>query len=659
MSNSDASVALTARWPMTELALVDPAHRVVAKAVGHLTATVASGLYELRTISGRQRHKKVVNLRGGESYVDSDVYAPFTPVAPVTEADRPVAAAVAGLSGSVTSGSASAAALVVVLRGRLGQDLDPAHVELVGGDARAFTESTDGCAGWSRPVGPGSHILRYHIDAKRFLDVPVWAQEGLQTVVFVPCPGDRPDPADAVTHLRSLTAPWTPDPDTDMPLELLLQGLTGRGIVPENMGSSRNPMLVLAHAATLAINGRGTAEAGFDKLMKELEQSLPGHPDVAALRVADRTRSARPASTPPTLAPLLWRVLLPADHDGLPAVARRSLLEDVIPVAVPNGPWLAWRQLERSAATARQRVDIHRQSLRDSDGSTDAQQIARAVGLTANCVRGLVLDVGVDRFTGVVADLIDELSVRQWALTVPGRVEVPAGDMTIEATLTDPGMARLRVGSRRTDVETYLAGGDVPVLVSGPDGVQQLVALSAGTAAFPADRVGTYRLRLGRTGRTGGHTSYEAVSFDPQSAPRFGTEPVAVRQRTVVDRGQFELEIFEDSSHGVQLAARSHNQVQPHTFVLASVRFRRDGKDIVEDLAVPLTWMAQQGVASGALRLGPLVGALAVFVVPDLVDLPAVAVGMLRRSLQRFGNIATRQALARAVDLVAEQENDE
>ena len=185
---------------------------------------------------------------------------------------------------------------------------------------------------------PGPARVRYHLDAARHVEVPVWAQKQWQTMLFVPCPSGRPDPADGVTHLRPLMRLWAPDVTADMPLDLLLQGLGVRGAAPERVDSPRDPMLMLAYATTMAVNGHDAAEDGFAELAAELDQLLPGHPDVAAVRLADRKYPVRPLSLPPMLAPLLWRVVLPADHDGLATVTPGSALEEIIPVARYNPP---------------------------------------------------------------------------------------------------------------------------------------------------------------------------------------------------------------------------------------------------------------------------------------------------------------------------------
>jgi hypothetical protein len=252
------------------------------------------------------------------------------------------------------------------------------------------------------------------------------------------------------------------------------------------------------------------------------------------------------------------------------------------------------------------------------------------------------------------------LSNQDFNVTVPGRALSELGDTVFKTELTDPGMARLWIESSRNDVGAYLATQDIPVILSGPDDLHRLLELTNGAAVFPADHTGLYRIRLGQTSRTGGRTSYEAVSLDPRLAPAFGTEERVLRQRTVVTRGGFELDTFEDASRRIQLAVSSGDEVEPGTFALVSVRYLgdSDSDDAPEELAVPLTWMAGQGVASGALRLGPIGRGLSVFVFPELVNMRSVPLDVLRRSLNRFANSRTRKALMQAVDLGAEQERD-
>jgi hypothetical protein len=657
MSNSEARVELAARYPMTKLSLVDSAFRVVVKSVGRLSAAIAPGVYELRATTGRHRHTTIISVRAGQSYTNDDVVVPFGQVTPA--AGTSCAAAVARLSDEVTTFTPGDAGVVVLLLGEPGQALDFSHVEMLKAETKGLSDAADGWAGWSLRTSPGGHMLRYHTDDDRWVDVPLWLPESWQTLVFVPCPAGRPDPAAAVTHLWPLHGPWAPDPEQDIALELLLQGLGSRGAVPEILPHKGNPMVTLALAATLATHGQ-TDSPQFTVLMAELDRWLPGHPDVAALKLASGNSAAQLISAPPSLAALLWKVLLPADHAGRAVITPGSIAENVIPTAVPNGPWLAWRDPERSAELAEHRIRTYLRSTSELDEEVDARQIAQAVGLTTNCVRRTLRTIdgprGRSHWQNRWQQLLEDLSTADFTMTVPGVMHSDAG-MVLETTwLEAAGMARLSIESNRHDLEAHLAQG-IPILLTGPGDVHQLVELIDGVAVFPANRDSPYTVRFGRTSRIAGRTSYQAVSLDPELTPAFGTAKRVARQRTVVARGKFELDTFEDTSRNIQLAIRSEREMEPDAFALVSVRPLHSDDD-PEELAVPLTRMAGHTAASGALRLGPVKDGLAVFVVPDLVNVRTVGIDVLRRSLKRFANNVTRKALMRAVDLVTDQEAD-
>ncbi|MEC3981981.1 hypothetical protein, partial [Amycolatopsis sp. H20-H5] len=296
-------VDVSSRYPVVEFELLDSAHRTVASAPRRLCVDIAPGVYELRTTAGRFERTEVLTMRPGSPHVVGDV--PLDVPTATPRADHPHAVATGNLSAGIADRIDDGAGLVLVLRGAAGKAPAPADVEVLDEHSARLTEPADwqgdavaGWTGWTRVGPPGGYVVRYRTgrSSGSWLEVPLWLQAGWQTVVFVPCEGG-PDPAAATVHLTPRGVTWTGHTGRDVLCQLLLCCLeTGQAVPPFVLEEHvpdwrRDPMLALLAGAAMAATGGQE----YARLLAEVERLLPGHPDVAALRLG---RSPRPSWTP-------------------------------------------------------------------------------------------------------------------------------------------------------------------------------------------------------------------------------------------------------------------------------------------------------------------------------------------------------------------------
>jgi hypothetical protein len=188
-----------------------------------------------------------------------------------------------------------------------------------------------------------------------------------------------------------------------------------------------------------------------------------------------------------------------------------------------------------------------------------------------------------------------------------------------------------------------------PLLCTGPNQSTFLLRSHSGVAEWRADVGAEYAVRLPKTEAIGDFVAYEAVSLEPELVPSFSTGSAVLHRRTVVPSGPFEIDAFENASRDVQLAVRSTRESDAGACALVSVRSQHDDAD-PELLAIPLTWLRFQRVASGSLTVGRLGDGVGVFVVPELVSAAEVHLSVLVRSLERIANAVTRTALRRIIE---------
>jgi hypothetical protein len=398
MSSSEATAHVDLRSPLSslELTLVDSAFRQVARGVGTLDVDVPAGIYELQYQAGPQFEKRLIGLEAGEVYEDHAIHVAFPSPAPIegTSTSHEVQQAAANnASTTPTASGAGAAGLVLMVRNLRGSDCIPcdiktirslelrdSNLEPVPNFAEGWTlNSEEGWATWSALLPPGGYALRVRRAGKTeevVIDQSIWLSGQWQTLLFIPNSAQGAAPEWASAHMVELALDWSPyERDVGLALELALWALReGRGVVPRDLlqlllGSKfRNPMLGIVGAHALLLQ----AEVDFeqvDVVLGNLEDLVPGHPDVAGLRwLAAEARSEGRVPDPPHVPsasmiswpPLIARsyaALIRRDaHDGA-TIEDGSVAERAAAQLLAAGLWTTWRPLETPAVVARGAVE--------------------------------------------------------------------------------------------------------------------------------------------------------------------------------------------------------------------------------------------------------------------------------------------------------------
>lgn len=630
-SSENVLIDVSSRHPLVEFTLVDTGFGTVVCGNGRLRAEVPAGIYELLVTAGDARRSEIIALRPGSSHVATDV---IPDISTITPADGPGAALATELSAALVRGHTKSGVLVVV-HGAASSDaielLDAASSVVLPSGDQPGTEEQE-WSGWFAPRPPGGHILRFHRDTGA-VDVPFWIPDGWQVVVFAVGGPHGADPAAAVVHLHPADHVWQPEPDRDVLLELLLHGLQIRRCpLPEEIVSHtrrwpRSPMTTIA-AAVLA---HKTKHRDFPALIELLTGELPGHPDVMALQA---TRA--PLHWPPMFASAYWHALLPADHAGEAAISPLSYLDHTAAGLSSSGPYSAQRTAVDADTVAADRVRALLAAAAPDSQTPDTVAIAKATGLTVRAARVALAGLGDDAWRS----LVERFGRVERALEVPGQIAWHES-LVLSCTMDE--------ANNRAVASLSSPSGSVPdlfpILLDRPGRDTCLLEFRDGTAWWPMEEPGSCRVRLPETDSLGDQIAYEAMSLIPEPTPAFTSARRRIRRQTFVPSGRFRMQLFENSYRGLELSVLSDDREDADFCALISVR-RSGGEP--EELAVPLTWLTSQGVATGALKLGRTSAEVTVFVVPGLVTAAEVKTEILHRSLDRFADKATERALRRA-----------
>jgi len=380
-ARASAHLELLARSPTTEIEVFDHRMDRVAHGFGVVATDVAPGIYQLVYRAGSSQVEELVALKPHEQLVRSDVGGQFLSAAP--------------LSGtSAASESHFAAALLFTAANRLHRSVDGGELaifvrELDAGaglpedilgrmsvhnaDDVPFTRFSDraverwpGCAGLRTWQSAGGYTLRTHPDPSSDalpIDQSLWIERGWQTIVFVACRKGRLLPGLVSIHMVPQGTPWDPDGRPDQRLALALEGILsalreGRCCVSKESESllfsnePPNPMLTLATAHSI-LQDRTPDWKFFDSVMGRLNESIPGHPDLACLECSAYERKLRSQITaePPTRS-VSWPPLFSAGYRGalrcdarhpeLAVIEPSSKVEREAANLVDSGIWSTW-----------------------------------------------------------------------------------------------------------------------------------------------------------------------------------------------------------------------------------------------------------------------------------------------------------------------------
>ncbi len=378
-----AHVELHSRVPSVELALVAWDFRPVASALGHLVVDVPAGVYQVVARAGPAIERRLVNLEAGGTFRDDNVTVRFPSAAPVNgtstshEYHEELAAAASRQPKIVVPGGDAGLVLMVRdVRGQNGPPLDPselapfriltASISSVDDFESGWTfRPSDGAAAWSAQLQHGPYILGLFAAptpqgaprafAETSVLQSVWLPAGWQTLIFVTTGERGPDLASASIHLVPLGSGWAPyQVEVDQALELAQWGLReGRAVVPDDLmslllGSKfQDPWLGIVAAHGLLLRP-ALDPSLLGTVLSNLDQLVPGHPDVAGLRGLVTERGIDLAQAPP--AGIAWPPMLLASYRGLiradardpGVIADGSMAERVAASLSYQGIWTSW-----------------------------------------------------------------------------------------------------------------------------------------------------------------------------------------------------------------------------------------------------------------------------------------------------------------------------
>ncbi len=383
---STSKLELSARSRSVELRIRNAGLQTVARGFGTLRAELPPGIYQMECRAGAHFMQELIALRPGQTVVRSDLDLPFespVPLIGTSTSHEYHRWAVQQLSQKLLGAGTGDSGLLIFLRDLSAGSPPPPDAALVrewsildgsfqpvpadagtGFIADAATRSL----GLARRLPAGGYVLRYR-RGPRFIDQAIWLSAGWTTALFIPIGRDGPAPEQASVQMARLHDGFPGDMEEVHEIgraaELALAGLRdGRAVLSADdltrllNGKFQNPMLGIIGAHALLLR-RASRPDLLAVVLRNLEQLVPGHPDVAALRRAaqklgwlDRSESGPPVSSPPMLF-ASFRALLDSDVRDDDALANGSLAEAVSPFLLQLGTWTTWNATRATAAESR------------------------------------------------------------------------------------------------------------------------------------------------------------------------------------------------------------------------------------------------------------------------------------------------------------------
>jgi hypothetical protein len=368
--------------------VADGSFAPVISGTGGVEVKVGPGLYSVRYVAGSTVHQELVSVPPGESSVhvprptlrfDSPV--PLAASTLVAETHRPLAES---LSQQVHASLGSGAQLFVFVRDRDRRGRRSALVGLTLHDLKGkmlldlaeasgvetHDRSRPPCAGVTVAVDPGPYRLRVRTEAIGTLEQLVYLAAGWQTQVFLErrsypgaTRGRTADLGDASILMAEPHVGFDPGRDDLRLTELARQSLyTRRSVLSEDevrrmvYGKFRNPMLSIYAAHMLLQSGEGHGDL-LAEMCDNLDTLVPGHPDVAAIRLAIGQPRGAVFEVPPMLR-ASWQLVIHASADQGSLVPPDSLSAKIAGDVYDATTWLIWRvrRARRGAGRARRPV---------------------------------------------------------------------------------------------------------------------------------------------------------------------------------------------------------------------------------------------------------------------------------------------------------------
>lgn len=328
--------------PDVETFVIDHAFHLVHRGVGSFRHAVRPGLYKFKFRQGKAVVEQLLEVPAAPPE-ELRIHAPAAdpPKAELALVQRERAAP-SGIGGS---------SAVVIVAGRDAMTPDSlATFELhdVGGRllfdvlAHPSVILSEGRLVYAINVDAGAYRLRCrHHGEPDEMEMMLYAPTGWQTQVYV----DDMDSPIASASIFVSPANEEPDPTQLRLTESALLALREkRTLLPAALTrtmlreKTSNPMLgIYAAHALLAAGGD---EELLAAAVSRLEDLLPGHPDVAALRIGSTSGLA--AFRFPPMLRASWRRIVDASLAGTAVIEAESLAARIPPVLLDSTPWLIW-----------------------------------------------------------------------------------------------------------------------------------------------------------------------------------------------------------------------------------------------------------------------------------------------------------------------------
>lgn len=386
--SSTVRLVANAGHPTAEIMLFDGNFAAVAHAVGVLDVQVAPGLYELQYKAGRSVQEQTVRVRGtAECIVPVPQLSTRTTALPqrTTDDGRKLMQWVADVSQQVHTAPGQGSELFIFSR-LLGKEDPSTHVGIFdvqvkdsnglviadfGKDAGWYKEGA-GARAHTIAVVPGTYVLSAAAGSLGRLEQAVHAVAGWQTQVLL-TPTDYGTEGFKGADLRrgavlmslqgrgcsidASAVDWVEAAKVALfartpaaPIAALRDAVAEADAVPQSEGTSvdrllaekfTNPMLGILGGHLLLLEAKVDIDL-LQKVVRNLERLVPGHPDVAALRYAAGWQGDAAFPMPPMLRSS-WQLVIDksVEHPGI--IPMDSYSARIATLTWGGGAWLVWK----------------------------------------------------------------------------------------------------------------------------------------------------------------------------------------------------------------------------------------------------------------------------------------------------------------------------
>ena len=391
---TNSEVRVTAKLPFynqefslpVEMTLYDHQFDVVASGYGSIHANLPPGVYKLEVSTGTEQQSKFYSLTPDKNIVDEIQIEQFPAAAPVegtSTTHEYHGYTVEKLSLQPQDVVGAGGRLLLFFR-QIGNDrtaplidgfslLDKNQQPVFDLNNKAQRNNGEGWTALSVDVEPGAYILRHSqyqpstwsnfelTSTNMVIDQSLWVSENWTTIVFIPkfASATYPSLQKSSIHMTRIGTGFQYNYDDEriaLNLELILNNLRiGKSLIHRDLdkllrAKFENPILGIIglHAMFLEQEMRQDL---FDKVMFNLRQLVPDHPDVHALDVRRKIRLDDPENTdfscefPPMLI-AGYKALIRRDATEPSLITDGSIADRVAASIYHEGPWTIWQALD-------------------------------------------------------------------------------------------------------------------------------------------------------------------------------------------------------------------------------------------------------------------------------------------------------------------------